>query len=310
MTRKKLALGMRCLVAVIGMSVVAAKPPGLPLDGRVRCETTSPDVVLLVEDSTEPSGLVDGIPGSTVLLVIPIAAGPAEATRSYPEVEETIMCQGGIDPTPPMDPPTCPYLQRKPVGTEAALNSEGAEEPAGSVLSNLRKIDQAARLYREGQRLEDRKEFTRAAKYYEQAREACPGCRYAVQAQEAIARLEASQIESDTGIGGEEQEKPVNDEELIHLLSPTGYKNSANIKVLIKQTVSREIERVQALDFVYALTRTDAPCETTAIRSSFWMDLLPCVEIEKNAQGQLRAQWQVRFGSATFSLSWEETMRD
>lgn len=207
MTHSNLAARLRWLCAVAGLALIAAKPPGLPVDAHVRCETTGPDVVLSVPAVAEPEAETGSV-GTTVLLVLPARAATTAGAERYPELDETVMCLGATEDPEPESSFTCPHLRQAALAARSAMVTGEPQELAASVLDNLRKIERAARLYRDAGLLEERKEFARAAKYYEQAREACPGCRYALQAEEALARLAVAPGEAEIGIGAEEEEEP------------------------------------------------------------------------------------------------------
>lgn len=173
------------------VSAAAAKPPDLPIDEKIYCAPGMP-----------PDGAVPAAPGEDddvhvraaqlgalrtasrcvlfaahpLLALLPVEEWLADAEE---QAEAPAPVSGGYVLPPAGEPAndfTCPYLREK-ADREQDPSCPQTAVP-GSVLENLEKLEQAARVYREAGAARRAGQFEDARKAYESIRQLCPGSRY------------------------------------------------------------------------------------------------------------------------------------
>lgn len=163
------------------------------------------DVCIQDETEDEPPivDVTDSIRDAEVLDVMPLEA---EVLEVMPKMTEKIEIQPRT--TAPQTPSPsgciCPYLQQKAV--QAPVQCYPESDLSGSVLDNLKKLKQAAKLYHKAQRLQKNGELEQACSCYEEIQQLCPGSRYDAMAAEKLQSIFAQGKACPEAVGTEEQE--------------------------------------------------------------------------------------------------------
>jgi hypothetical protein len=190
---------LTALVLLAGSVPRAAggKPPDLPLRQVIICEVSETGT-----GSWQPGVGIDadaGLVGSLLL-----ALEEVERLDVLPvEVEVLEVPPKEVGPEAGAGS-ACPYRPQTAVVRPAP--SWDALPLERSVLDNLRRLEEAQRLYRQAESYRRRGEREQACRCYEQVRALCPGSRYDAQARACLQRLSAEAGAETSPPAGEEQE--------------------------------------------------------------------------------------------------------
>jgi tetratricopeptide (TPR) repeat protein len=201
------------------ISAAAAKPPDLPIREVIMCAPAPADHVQdpLAADEEEDTHVRAARDAAlrTATRCLLFAANPLlallpveewleddDAAKALPPVV-TPTDQAGRPAGQPVEEFTCPYL-----GEKVRQEQERPPEAAlpGSVLDNLEKLNQAARIYDKAEldRLAGR--FAGAQHAYESIRRLCPGSRFSLLAEQQLKRLQTQQTHPTEKAAGEEED--------------------------------------------------------------------------------------------------------
>ena len=214
------------IALVFGVNRAPAKPPDLPVDPKVTCESLSvetyPGAIRLEIGVSSDDGLTSPVP---LEVQLPDRPSDVEGNAApLPVIDAICPClleafrqcweavapwqgggnAGGTEPSPPGGV-GCPYMKGKEAARGGTVIAEGEKL---SVLDNLAKVEKAGCLFEQGEYYRRTGHAAAACFCFEQVRRLCPGSRYDEMAARQLRALQAAALSEERPVEGEEQEIP------------------------------------------------------------------------------------------------------